>query len=299
MKIATRRSPLALYQANLVKELIESNSKDIHCILVPMTSEGDEVKGPLEDHGGKGLFIGSLENALKTEQADIAVHSLKDVPAELSDEFVIAATLKREDPREVFLSKEGASLNDKAMTIGSSSPRRKAQLLNKNPAHTIAPIRGNINTRIEAISKQSLDGIMIASAAIKRLGIQHTGHLLEFSEMLPSASQGAIGIEVLKSNFTCDVEEILSSINCKDTFEETKIERRFVASMQGDCNSPIGCYCKIEHDQVLFSYQLLSLDGSQEVSNSIKLSTSDFENWLEKEIDMLYATGKQKIIYDR
>ena len=299
MKIATRRSPLALYQANLVKELIESNSKDIHCTLVPMTSKGDEVKGPLENHGGKGLFIGSLENALKTEQADIAVHSLKDVPAELNSEFVIAATLKREDPREVFLSKEGASLGDEAMTIGSSSPRRKAQLLNKNPAHTIVPIRGNINTRIEAISKHSLDGIMIASAAIKRLGLKHKGYILEVSEMLPSASQGTIGIEVLKSNLTIDVEKILSGINCKDTFEETKIERRFVASMRGDCNSPIGCYCKIEQDKVLFSYQLLSLDGSQEVSNSIGLPITDFENWLEKEIDMLYSTSKQKIIYDR
>ena len=299
MKIATRRSPLALYQANLVKELIEKNSKDTCCTLVPMTSKGDEVKGPLEDHGGKGLFIGSLENALKTKEADIAVHSLKDVPAELSDEFVIAATLKREDPREVFLSKEGASLSDKAMTIGSSSPRRKAQLLHKNSAHKIVPIRGNINTRIEAITKQSLDGIMIASAAIKRLGIKQTGYFLEVSEMLPSASQGAIGIEVVKSNLSNDMQEILSGINCNETFRETKIERRFVASMQGDCNSPIGCYCKIEQDKVLFSYQLLSLDGSQEVSNSISLPASDFENWLEKEIDMLYATGKQKIIYDR
>ena len=299
MKIATRRSPLALYQANLVKELIEKNSKDICCTLVPMTSVGDEVKGPLEDHGGKGLFIGSLENALKTKEADIAVHSLKDVPAELSDEFVIAATLKREDPREVFLSKEGASLSDKAMTIGSSSPRRKAQLLHKNSAHKIVPIRGNINTRIEAITKQSLDGIMIASAAIKRLGIKQTGYFLEVSEMLPSASQGAIGIEVVKSNLSNDMQEILSGINCNETFRETKIERRFVASMQGNCNSPIGCYCKIEQDKVLFSYQLLSLDGSQEVSNSISLPASDFENWLEKEIDMLYATGKQKIIYDR
>ena len=185
------------------------------------------------------------------------------------------------------------------MRIGSSSPRRKAQLLNKNSAHKIVPIRGNINTRIEAIAKQSLDGIMIASAAIKRLGIKQTGYFLEVSEMLPSASQGAIGIEVVKSNLSNDVQEILSGINCNETFRETKIERRFVASMQGDCNSPIGCYCKIEQDKVLFSYQLLSLDGSQEVSNSISLPASDFENWLEKEIDMLYATGKQKIIYDR
>ena len=299
MKIATRRSPLALYQANLVKELIEKNSNGTRCVLVPMTSKGDEVKGPLEDHGGKGLFIGSLENALETKEADIAVHSLKDVPAELNDEFVIAATLKREDPREFFLTMEGMSLTDKAMTIGSSSPRRKAQLLHKNPAHKIIPIRGNINTRIEAISKQSLDGIMIAKAAIKRLGIQHTGYLLEVSEMLPSASQGAIGIEVLKSNLSNDMQEILSGINCNETFKETKIERRFIASMQGDCNSPIGCYCKIEQDKVLFSYQLLSLDGSQEVSNSIRLTNSEFENWLKKEIDMLYATGKQKIIYDR
>ena len=182
---------------------------------------------------------------------------------------------------------------------GSSSPRRKAQLLHKNSAHKIVPIRGNINTRIEAIAKQSLDGIMIASAAIKRLGIKQAGYFLEVSEMLPSASQGAIGIEVLKSNFTNDVEDILNSINCNETFKETKIERRFVASMQGDCNSPIGCYCKIEQNKVLFSYQLLSLDGSQEVSNSISLPASDFESWLEKEIDMLYATGKQKIIYDR
>ena len=115
MKIATRRSPLALYQANLVKELIEKNSKDTCCTLVPMTSKGDEVKGPLEDHGGKGLFIGSLENALKTEQADIAVHSLKDVPAELSDEFVIAATLKScllytsPSPRDATLSRMPSS----------------------------------------------------------------------------------------------------------------------------------------------------------------------------------------------
>ncbi|MEK9650152.1 MAG: hydroxymethylbilane synthase [Gammaproteobacteria bacterium] len=299
MKIATRKSPLALYQANLVKNLIEKNAKDITCTLVPLTSEGDELKGPLDTHGGKGLFIGNLENALKTKQADIAVHSLKDVPAVLSDEFFIAATLAREDPREVFLSREGFSLtDDMPLIIGSSSPRRKAQLLNINPEHKVVPIRGNIDSRIKTITTQSLDGIMIASAALKRLGITHQGHTLEISEMIPSASQGAIGIEVLESNMSSGLQKILSKINCEVTFEETKIERKFVERMQGDCNSPIGCYCRIEQSEILFSYQLLSLDGSKEVSNTIKLPFSNFDSWFNNEIDMLYQTGKQNIIYD-
>lgn len=298
MRIATRKSPLAIYQAQLVKETIERNYKDITCTLIPMISQGDELTGPLETHGGKGLFIGNLERALQQDEADIAVHSLKDVPAILAEEFSIVATLPREDHREFFLSPHNFKLTNEPLRIGSSSPRRKAQLLNINCKHSITPIRGNINTRINTISELALDGIMVARAALNRLNIKESGCILEINEMMPSASQGAIGIEVLNSNYNDELREIMETINCPNTFDATSIERTFVASMKGDCNSPIGCFCEIKDDVINFSYQLLSLDGSQQVANTLHYHREKFMEALEREIHMLYSSGKQSIIYD-
>ena len=298
MRIATRKSPLAIYQAELVKETIEKNYKNISCTLIPMISQGDELSGPLETHGGKGLFIGNLERALQENKADIAVHSLKDVPAILAEEFSIVATLPREDHREFFLSPNNLKLTSGPLKIGSSSPRRKAQLLHINSKHSITPIRGNINTRINAISELSLDGIMVARAALNRLNIKDLGYILDINEMMPSASQGAIGIEVLKSHYSDELRQIMETINCQNTFRATQIERIFVASMQGDCNSPMGCFCEVKDDVINFSYQLLSLDGSQQVTNTLHHHKDKFMQELEKEIEMLYSSGKQSIIYD-
>ena len=183
IRIATRTSPLALLQTNQVISLIESAEPSSVCEIIPIESEGDLTEAPLHLIGGKGLFVSKLEAALSNGDADIAVHSLKDVPALLDPKFSIAATLSREDPSDAILLKDGITFNDlgKNSRIGTSGPRRKSQMLAMHPDLVIIPVRGNIQTRINKIVSENLDGLIVAKAALNRLKINYPNMYI-FSE---------------------------------------------------------------------------------------------------------------------
>lgn len=284
IKIATRKSELALFQANLVAKKIKEANNKIDVQLVPMTSDGDETNKPLHQIGGKGLFIKSLEKALLDKTADIAVHSLKDVPARLEPEFSIAAVLKRASASDMLLTSNGISIKEmgESMTIATSSPRRYAQIKNMYPNAKIIPIRGNIATRINKLKDGNFDGLIVAKAALERLEINLNGYY-EFSlnEMLPSASQGYIGIECLSSNN--EIIDILKSINSPNDMALANAERKFVSSLNGSCLSPIAIYCREYSDGVLVSARVLSQNGDKQIIKEIKTSYE----LLNKDIDDL------------
>ena len=271
IKLATRQSELALFQANYVMNKIQTHHSDVEVELVPMSSDGDQTDKPLYEIGGKGLFVTKLESALENGEADIAVHSLKDVPAKIDMEYSIAAVFKREDPSDILLSINGSSLVDfpANSSIGTSSPRRKAQILRKRADLNIIPVRGNIATRIRKLHEGHFDGLIVAKAALNRLNIKST-NAYEFSmeEMLPAASQGFIGVECLKSNKK--IISIMNSINNSSEMALANAEREFVASLNGSCLSPIAIICKEEAHAINISAKVLSQNGQKEIYREIK-----------------------------
>ena len=284
IKLATRQSELALFQANYVMNKIQTHHSDVEVELVPMSSDGDQTDKPLYEIGGKGLFVTKLESALENGEADIAVHSLKDVPAKIDMKYSIAAVFKREDPSDILLSINGSSLVDfpANSSIGTSSPRRKAQILRKRADLNIIPVRGNIATRIRKLHEGHFDGLIVAKAALNRLNIEST-NAYEFSmeEMLPAASQGFIGVECLKSNKK--IISIMNSINNSSEMALANAEREFVASLNGSCLSPIAIICKEEAHAINISAKVLSQNGQKEIYREIK---SNHEN-LTKDIHSL------------
>lgn len=276
IKIATRQSELALFQANYVMNKIQTKHAEVEVELVPMTSEGDQTEKPLHEIGGKGLFVTKLESALETGEADIAVHSLKDVPAKIDIQYSIAAIFEREDPSDVLLSRNGSSLTDfpSNASIGTSSPRRKAQILRARTDLNIIPVRGNISTRIRKLHEGHFDGLIVAKAALNRLNMELT-NAYEFSmqEMLPAASQGFIGVECLKSKE--EIMSIMNSINNSSQMALANAEREFVAYLNGSCLSPIAILCKEELYGINISAKVLSQNGQKEIYREIK---SSYEN---------------------
>ena len=299
IKIATRLSPLALLQTNEVIEKIKFHNSKCTCEIVKIKSDGDLTDLPLHTIGGKGLFVSKLEEALRNGEADIAVHSLKDVPAILDPQFSIAATLHREAVGDALLLKEGLGEADlsKNLTIATSGPRRKSQLLAINSNLNIVPIRGNIQTRIDKMKIDGLDGLVVAKAALNRLEILHPNIFL-FSEeqMLPAAAQGAIGIEINTNTVSSDVGNLLKLINDKVTHQATEIERLIVASLQGNCLSPISVLCLIKDQQVKLKARVTSQDGNEVINEIAKFKLENKVNAVHDFIEILIGNGAREII---
>ena len=218
-----------MLQTHEVLERIKLCNPECNCEIIEMESEGDLTEAPLHTIGGKGLFVSKLESALANGVADIAVHSLKDVPAALDSEFSIAATLPREDERDALLLKDGLNIDDlsKNLKIATSGPRRKSQLLAINPKLNVVPIRGNIQTRINKMDAENFDGLIVAKAALNRLEILHPNmHLFSEDQMLPAAAQGAIGIEVTSGVELISVSTAL--INDQSTYEAKKLKEKLL-----------------------------------------------------------------------
>ena len=297
IRIATRKSELALFQANLVAEKLIEQNNGLKVELIPMSSDGDETDAPLHQIGGKGLFINTLESALLKEKVDIAVHSLKDVPAKLDKGLCIAAVLKRASAGDMLLTNNGCSIKDLAInsTIATSSPRRYAQIKNLYPEIKIAPIRGNIATRISKLYHENIGGLVVAKAALERLNISNDNcYEFSFGEMLPAASQGYIGVECLTSNEK--ILDILKIINSPKDLILAEAERDFVRKLNGSCLSPIAIYCRQNSDKVLISARVLSQNGDKQIYKEI---SSSFES-IQKDIDDLsqkfISLGANKLI---
>ena len=299
IRIATRRSPLAMLQTNEFIERIKLSNPECICEIVEMESEGDLTDAPLHTIGGKGLFVSNLEAALANDVADIAVHSLKDVPALIDPQFSIAATLPREDYGDALLLREGLTIDDlsKNLKIATSGPRRKSQLLSMNSKLNIVPIRGNIQTRINKINTDNLDGLIVAKAALNRLKIVHPNmYLFSEDQMLPAAAQGAIGIEINTVELESQLGNLLKLLNDESTYQATQIERMVVASLEGNCLSPISALCKIDAQNAELQVRVSNQDGSKVYNEVVKFELDNKIDALQNLIKTLIKNGAKEII---
>ena len=299
IRIATRLSPLAMLQTNEVIERIKFFDPQCVCEIIKIESEGDLTDAPLHTIGGKGLFVSKLEMALENGSADIAVHSLKDVPALINSKFTIAATLAREEPIDAILLKEGLTISDlsKNLNIATSGPRRRSQLLAINPKLNIKPIRGNIQTRINKLQTDNLDGLIVAKAALNRLKILHPNvHVFTEEQMLPAAAQGAIGIEVKSTDISPCLSDLLSLVNDRLTFQSTEIERLVVASLEGNCLSPISALCKIDNQDVELKVRVSNQDGTEVHNELTRFKLKNKIDAVNDFIETLIRKGVKEII---
>ncbi len=276
IRLATRKSPLALKQANIVKEFLLGKNIFRKIEIIPMSTSGDVVDSKtFKKEGGKGLFLKELEKLLLESNADIAVHSMKDVPALLDDKFKIVSVMKREDPRDVFISKKYKQLKDITNgTIGSSSPRRQAMVKHKNKNINTLEVRGNINTRVKKIDKDNLDGIILAKAGLERMDMNHLiTEELSLDDFVPSPGQGILCIEYLSNNKR--IAKKLKKIIHRDTEICSIAERHFAAKMEGDCLSPIGAYAFVNNEKLTLTGYVASLDGKKYIKNKITGNKDD------------------------
>jgi hydroxymethylbilane synthase len=251
--IATRESRLALWQAEHVKALLEARGHSI--TLLGMTTMGDQILDrSLSKVGGKGLFVKELETALQDGSADIAVHSLKDVPMDLPDGFALACVMEREDPRDAFVSNNYANLAALPLgaTVGTSSLRRVVLLKALRPDVKIVPLRGNLDTRLRKLDEGQFDAIILAAAGLKRLGLaQRIQAVFETTEMLPAAGQGALGIEI-KAN-RADLTAALAPLAHLPTWMAVSAERAVSRAMGGSCSMPLAAHAVWEGAQLLLN----------------------------------------------
>ena len=295
LRLGTRKSELALFQANYVCNKLSHLGVDVE--IIPIISEGDIRTGPLHEIGGKGLFVNKLEEALLKNEIDCAVHSLKDVPARISEKFVINAVMPRESYADILVKKDDVSLLNMpdGAKIGTSSPRRAAQILNINPNLRVEPIRGNIATRLSKLDAQDYDAIIVAEAALNRLEIVcEYSSKFKISEMLPSASQGYIGIQCL--NNKSDLTKVIESINSKTDMILANAERSFVAQLDGSCTSPICILCTLVDEKVRIQAKVISLDGKRQIAKNSISSIADLDKNIVALADQFISEGARSII---
>ncbi len=264
IKIATRKSQLAIWQAEHVAGLLESLDPVESVELVRLSTRGDEILDrSLQKIGGKGLFIKELEIAMQDGRADLAVHSMKDVPAEMPEGFCLAAILERASHADALVS-NGVAFADLAegAVIGSSSLRRQAQLRALRPDLVIKPLRGNVNTRLAKLDAGEYDAIILAAAGLERLGLdERITYRFEPAEMLPAASQGVIGIECLDNNI--ELKAVLSELNHGPTVRTTSAEREVARFLDASCQSPVAAHAVMADEQLTITALAALPDGTE------------------------------------
>lgn len=277
LRIGTRGSQLALYQANWVREKLVQAHPDLKVTLVTIKTTGDKIQdAPLAKIGGKGLFVKEIEEALIQKRVDLAVHSIKDVPTELPKELHLSAITRREDPRDVFISKDGKKLRElqQGAKIGTSSLRRQAQLLHFRKDLELIPLRGNLDTRLKKLEKMNLDGIVLALAGVKRLGFEsRITEIIPVEISLPAIGQGALGIETRKGDKK--VEDRIHFLNDPPSAIAVSAERAFLKKLEGGCQVPIAAFAKMVDS-------ILRLDGLVGTIDGRKLIKHRLEGPVEK-----------------
>ncbi|MCZ6803775.1 MAG: hydroxymethylbilane synthase [Proteobacteria bacterium] len=277
LKIATRNSPLALWQAEHVKKQLIRVHSDIEVELVSMQTEGDRfLNAPRIAVGGKGLFIKELEQALVNGEADIAVHSMKDVTIDLADELALPVIMKREDARDVFISNNYKQIEDipDGTVVGTSSLRRQSQIKALRPGIIIKDLRGNVGTRLRKLDEGEYDAIMLAAAGIKRLGLsERITQLIPHSVLLPAIGQGAIGIECRATDAV--VHELIAPLNDHETSQCVQTERAFSRRLFGGCQLPIAGQAAIIGNGIELLGLIARVDGSEILKSGLKGGISD------------------------
>lgn len=273
IKIGTRDSELALWQANKVKSALENLGYKTE--LVPVKSEGDlNLDQPLYEMGITGIFTKTLDVAMITGKVDIAVHSMKDVPTALPKGIVEAAVLERASTKDILLHKGLEFLNEENGTIASGSLRRKAQWLNKYPNHQVVDLRGNVNTRMQKLKDNNWNGGIFAEAGLERINLKPKD-FLPLDWMLPAPAQGAMLVVAMEKD--THIREALAKLNHRETEICVHIEREFLKMLEGGCTAPIGALATIEGSTLYFEGNLLSLDGKQKlvVKKSVPIDESN------------------------
>ncbi|WP_202112990.1 hydroxymethylbilane synthase [Gilliamella sp. Lep-s21] len=300
IRIATRKSPLALWQAKFVKQQLLAAHPNLTVELIPMVTKGDILlDSPLSKIGGKGLFVKQLEQAILNNEADIAVHSIKDIPTEFPKGLILATICKRGDVRDAFISNKYSSIDelpDNAV-IGTSSLRRQCQLRAKYPHLQIKDLRGNIGTRLAKLDNQEYDAIILASVGLKRLKLENRiKQYIDTDLILPAVGQGAIGIETRTDDKK--ILEILSVLDDKDSRICIQAERAMNKALQGGCQVPIACYSQLCNDILTLQGFVGRVDGMQIIKAQLQGPASQAKQLGHNLAIQLLNQGADKILQE-
>ncbi len=296
--IATRESQLALWQAEHVKARLMALHPGLEVELLGMTTQGDQIlDSPLSRIGGKGLFVKELETAMAEGRADLAVHSIKDVPMDLPEGFELAAISQREDPRDAFISRKYGSLADlpSGARVGTSSLRRQVQLRAVYPTLDVDTLRGNVNTRLRKLEEGQYDAILLAAAGLKRLGLDsHIRAILEPEESLPAVGQGALGIEIRTGR--PDLAALLAPLNDPETAACVRAERAMSRMLQGGCQAPIGGYAEMLGGRIHLRAFVADLEGIRFYKSTVEGDPADPEAVGHAAAAELIAQGADRLL---
>lgn len=296
IKIGTRSSRLALWQAEFVAEELKKFFPALEVELVHVHTTGDKIlDAPLAKIGGKGLFTKELELQLARGEIDLAVHSLKDVPTDLPESFRIAAITRRAQPFDAFVSGKFSSLNElpNGAIVGTSSLRRAAQLLNLRPDLRIKNLRGNVETRLKKLDAGEFDAIILAAAGLERLG--HAARIRELlTEIIPAAGQGALAIEIRTGDEK--ISELVSKLNDAETFSATKVEREFLREVGGSCQVPVGVFAQVDGGRLTVRALISSMDGKTFVAEKLEVPLYEIDGLGKRLATTLLDDGGRKIL---
>ncbi|MGG6335310.1 hydroxymethylbilane synthase [Vibrio cholerae] len=298
IRIATRQSPLALWQANYVKDALMAAHPGLQVELVTMVTRGDVILDtPLAKVGGKGLFVKELEIAMLEGRADLAVHSMKDVPVDFPDGLGLVTICEREDPRDAFVSNTYAKIEDlpSGAIVGTCSLRRQCQLKAARPDLVIKELRGNVGTRLNKLDAGEYDAIILAAAGLKRLELEsRIRSFIEPEQSLPAVGQGAVGIECRVDDQR--VRALLAPLNHADTADRVRCERAMNLTLQGGCQVPIGSYALLEGDTIWLRALVGEPDGSQIVRGEIRGPRTQAEQLGITLAEQLLSQGAKEIL---
>ena len=298
IKIGTRGSQLALYQANWVKDRLTEVHPHLHVTLLKIKTTGDKIQDvPLAKIGGKGLFVKEIEEALIQKKIDLAVHSIKDVPTEFPEGLHLAAITKREDPRDVFISRDKTPLKDlpPGARIGTSSLRRQAQLLHFRGDLEMIPLRGNLDTRLRKLKTADLDGIVLALAGVRRLNLEENiTEILSTEISLPAIGQGALGIETRTGDQ--ETERFLRFLNDPESSVAVSAERAFLKKLEGGCQVPIAAYGRTEGGLLRLDGLVGRTDGKQLVRHHLEGPEGEAEAMGTRLAEILLERGAAEIL---
>ena len=298
LRIATRQSPLALWQAHYVQQRLMASHPGLRVELVPMVTKGDIILDtPLAKVGGKGLFVKELEQALLDGRADIAVHSMKDVPVEFPQGLGLVTICEREDPLDAFVSHKFDSVDalPPGAVVGTSSLRRQCQLSARRPDLIIRSLRGNVGTRLSKLDAGDYDAIILAVAGLKRLGQgDRIRHAMPAEESLPAVGQGAVGIECRLDD--TDTITLLAALNDEDTAIRVKAERAMNTRLEGGCQVPIGSFAELEGNELWLRGLVGSPDGSKMIRGERRGPREDAEKMGISLAEELLSNGAREIL---
>lgn len=296
--IASRESALAMWQARHIQSRLQALYPNTQVEILGMTTTGDQILDtPLAKVGGKGLFVKELEMALADGRADLAVHSMKDVPMNLPEGFMLAATGEREDPRDAFVSNNYASLEDlpAGSIVGTSSLRRQSQLQARFPALKIESLRGNLQTRLRKLDEGQYAAIILAAAGLIRLGLaERIRSVISPENSIPAVGQGALGIEINAAR--TDLLTILAPLNHPDTQACVEAERGMSRALAGSCTVPLGAYATCEADNITITGFVASVDGKHMLVETAKGHRDAAENLGKQLAAQLRSKGADKIL---